>query len=450
MPGSISHVIGYVGDITREEIQILYNKGYDFGNVLGKSGIEKQYDMILRGKDGKRYRTVDVKGRRIDDTVEEEPPLLGKDIVLTIDKNIQEVSEEALGSRIGSVVVLKPATGEILAMVSYPWFDPNSFYSEGGAGEYSKLASDPTYPFLNRAIQSHYSPASTFKTIMTTAVIEEKAFPVDKLIVCTGKIEYGGRTSWCWKKTGHGALDLYGALAESCNVYFWTVGRDYLGIDNIAKYAQQFGLGEKTGIDLPGEVTGIVPTPQWKQKVFGEPWVGGDTMNTSIGQGYLTVTPLQLANAMSMIANEGIIYKPHILSEIRDPVSGEVLETVEPQVLHSSQIKQETFKSVQKAMSGVISNGTANVVVTTKAVKIAGKTGTAEVGYADKWHSWFVAYGPYDSVKPEDKVVVVVMVEAVNDWDWWAPKAANVIFQAIFAHQNYQQAVDSLDIWYLN
>ncbi len=449
--GSISHVLGYVGDITREELQVLYNKGYAPNSELGKMGIEKEYDMLLRGEEGRRYSTVDVRGRRIGGLgeVEDKPPVIGKTIVLTIDRHIQKLCEKALGERIGSVLVMKPATGEILAMVSYPWYNPNQFYDTTSSQYYKTLSLDSRFPFLNRAIQSVYAPASVFKVLMTTAILEEEVFSPWEKIECKGSIHLGDRTFNCHKKTGHGYLDLAGALAESCDVYYWTVGREYLGIDKISEYSRRFGFGQRTGVDLPGEAKGLVPTPEWKDSAYHAPWLGGDTYNISIGQGYLEVTPIQVANAVSMIVNEGVNYVPHFIKEIRDPVSGEVIEETEPKVLHNTTIRKETFRKVKDAMRGVISRGTAKVVLTTKAVQVAGKTGTGEVGYKDRWSSWFAAYGPYNADRPEEQVVVVVMVEAANEWEWWGPKAANVIFQGIFADQNYEEAVEDLNIWYL-
>jgi penicillin-binding protein 2 len=447
--GSIAHVLGYVNDITTEELQVLYNQGYKPRDVIGKRGVEKQYDLVLRGRDGARYRTVDVRGRGVGEGDQEIiEPILGKDIVLTIDRDIQTLSEEALGARVGSVVVLRPATGEILALVSYPWFDPNLFYRERAGAEYTRLALDPLYPFLNRAIQSSYSPASTFKVLMTAGLIEEKAVELDLEVECTGSHWLGDREFKCWLENGHGELSLFDGLAQSCNIYFQTVGLDYLGIDLIADYMHQFGLGERTGVDLHGEVTGIAPSPRWKELTWNQKWVGGDTYNTSIGQGYTAATPIQMANAVALIVNEGIVYQPRVLKEIRDPISGEVVEEVIPRVLRTSTISKETFKQVQNAMRGVITDGTAEVVITTEAVEIAGKTGTGEVGLEEHWDSWFVAYGPYGA-SPEDAVVVVVLVEAVNEWEWWAPKAANLIFQGIFADQTYQEAVDALRPWYV-
>ena len=448
--GSISHLLGYVGDITREEIQVLYNRGYAPNSELGKSGLEKQYDIYLRGKEGIRYNTVDVRGRQIgNSTYMEKPPVLGNNLVLTIDRHIQKLCEKALGERMGSVVVMRPGTGEVLSLVSYPSYNPNIFYTDQSGKYYKELSLDSRYPFLNRPIQSSYAPASVFKIIMSAAIIEEEVFPEYEEIDCKGKMWLGDRLFNCHKKTGHGRLNLQEALAESCDIYFWTVGRDYLGVDKIVEYSRRFGFGEKTGIDLPGETKGLVPTPAWKESTFHTPWVGGDTFNISIGQGSLQVTPIQIANAVSMVVNEGVNYVPHLLKQVRDPVTGEIVEETEPQLLHNSLIRKETFKKVQRNMREVITKGTARVIMTTDAVKIAGKTGTGEVGYKDRWTSWFAAYGPYGSDNPEEQVVVVVMVEAENEWEWWAGKACNVIFQGIFADQNYEEAVDDLNLWYL-
>jgi penicillin-binding protein 2 len=230
-------------------------------------------------------------------------------------------------------------------------------------------------------------------------------------------------------------------------VYFYTVG-DELGIENIVYYSREFGLGQVSGIDLPGETLGFLPTPEWKQRTQAMIWLGGDTLNISIGQGYLLVTPIQLADVVAMIANEGRVYLPHVLKEVRDPQTGNLIQAVEPEVLHVAAIRKETFQTVQRAMRGVITDGTAAVVLTTKAVEVAGKTGTAEAGYEDRWHSWFAAYAPYNTDDPRQRVVVVVMVEAENEWEWWAPKAANVIFQGIFADQTYEEAVETLKPWW--
>ncbi len=446
--GSLAHVLGYVGEIGRDEYKILYNKGYSSDDMVGKAGIEKLYDSTLKGTDGHILKTVDVKGRDLSasDQTKVERPKPGKRLVLTIDKNIQGIAEKALGSRMGSVIVLKPTTGEILAMVSYPWYDPGIFSSNTAGDEYAKLLADPNNPLMNRAVQSSYPPASTFKTVLTTAILEEKAFSPTAKIVCRGVLDYGGRDWNCWvHRPGHGPLDLKGALAQSCDVYYWTVGRDNLGVEQISSYASDFGYGKITGIDLPGETPGQVPTPKWKQDTYNEPWTLGDTMNISIGQGYLLATPLQVADMIAMIVNDGVIYRPHVLKEIRDPETGALVQSIERDEIERASVSKATFAQVREALRGVITVGSAHVPVSTKAVEIAGKTGTAEIGLKDRWHSWFASYGPYDA-SPENQIVVVTMIEASNPWEWWAPYAANVIYQAIFAGQDAESAAKSVGV----
>jgi penicillin-binding protein 2 len=449
-PGSLSHILGFVGDITRDELTMLYNKGYQQGNIIGKAGIERQYDEILRGKEGRETRTVDVQGRRIaghGNNIRESPEM-GKNLVLTVDRSVQTLVEKALGERTGAAVVIKPSTGEILAMVSYPWYDPNIFTRTLGA-EYQTLAEDVNKPFLNRAIQSSYPPASTFKIVMTTGILAENAFPPDQTIDCQGEISYGDRQWRCHiRRPGHGRLNLHRAMAQSCDIYYWIVGRDYLGVERIVSYARDYGFGESTGIDLPGEISGFIPNPQWKDRRFHERWLGGDTMNMAIGQGYTLVTPIQMANMVCMVVNNGKIYKPHILKEVRDPVSGAVERSVKPEIIHESETDAKIFEALRRDMRGVISEGTAQFPLNIKTVEIAGKTGTGEVGLQDKWHSWFTAYAPYNSDNPEEQVVLSIIVEAVNDWEWWAPYASAIIFQGIFAGQDYEEAVRSLGLQY--
>lgn len=445
--GSLSHVLGYVGEIGRDEYKILYNKGYSQDDMIGKAGIEKFYDSVMKGKDGRLLKTVDVKGKDLSAAEDQiEAPIAGKSLVLTIDNSIQKIAERALGQRMGSIIVLKPASGEILAMVSYPWYDPNLFLSSRSGNEYAKLLNDPNKPLLNRAVQSSYPPASTFKTVLTAALLEGKEFSPTSKIVCRGVLDYGGRDWNCWiHRPGHGAMDLAGALAQSCDIYYWTVGRDALGAETILSYASDFGYGKLTGIDLPGENPGFIPTPKWKEQTYNERWTLGDTMNISIGQGYLLSTPLQVANMIAMIANGGSVYKPHLVREIRDTTSGALIESVGRELLSKSPLGKDTFEGLKKDLRGVISQGTARVPISTKVVQIAGKTGTAEVGLKDRWHSWFASYGPYDA-SPEDQIVVVTMIEATNPWEWWAPYAANVIYQAVFAGQDVESAAKTVGV----
>lgn len=447
---SLSHIVGYVGDINQDEITALYNQGYTKNSIVGKTGIEKQYDSLLQGTPGREMSTVDVHGRVISETPVVEPPKMGKNLVLTIDSTIQKLVEETLGNRVGASVVLKPATGEVLAMVSYPFYDSNIFSSDDAASEYSKLLNDNTKPLINRAVQLSYPPASTFKIIMSAAMLQENAFPANKTIECKGKMLYGGRVFHCHiHEPGHGWLDMKNAMAQSCDVYYWTIGRDYLGIEKIASYSREFGLGKSAQIDLPSQVSGLVPTAEWKQKKYHEKWVGGDTMSCSIGQGFMEATPLQLANMIAMVSNEGIIYKPHILKEVRDPVTNEIIEEIKPTVLTESTIDKEVWKQIQEALRYTVTDGTPQYPMHNKLVQIACKTGTAEVdGYKDSWHSWLVAYAPYDA-PPEDRICVATIVEACNKWEWWAPYATNIIIQGIFANQTYDEAIKELGFTYL-
>ena len=441
--GSFSHILGYVGDITKEELKTFYNKGYTANTSIGKAGIEKYYDEWLRGEDGSEYRTVDARGRLIENNTAFIPPKMGNNLILTIDRKIQKLAEDALGQRIGAAVVLKPATGEILALVSYPSFDSNLFLNDNGNDMYAQVLHDPRNPLLNRAVNASYPPASTFKIAMSTAILSEKVFPPEKKVQCVGKVEYGNHLFRCHQRSGHGYLDLRNALAQSCDIYYWTVCRDNLGIDKMVDYVRDFGYGKSAEIDLPSQAIGQVPNPVWKERQFHEKWLGGDTMNMSIGQGFMLASPLQVANMVAMVVNGGVIYKPHLLKEVRAAGSNELVYEKKPEILRQSDIPADVFAQVRADMRYTITDGTAQYPMHNKTVQLAGKTGTAEVGLADHWHSWMAAYGPYNA-PAEDAVIVVVLVEAQNKWEWWAPYATNIIFQGIFADQTYEEAVEAL------
>jgi penicillin-binding protein 2 len=217
-------------------------------------------------------------------------------------------------------------------------------------------------------------------------------------------------------------------------------------VDNIVNYSRDFGLGALTGIDLPGEVMGFIPTPQWKERRLHERWMGGDTMNISVGQGYILTTPLQMANLVAMTVNDGLIFAPHVLKEVRDPLTGEIEMSVNPRVLQKSNSPPEIFAQVRSDMRTVITEGTARYPLGIRAVEIAGKTGTAEIGLESNWHSWFAAFAPYETTNPDERIVVSVIVEAVNDWEWWAPWCSAIIFQGVFANQTYEEAIRTLRI----
>lgn len=445
----LAHVLGYTGEITTEELQVLYNQGYAGANEIGKSGIERQYDDILRGEDGVRFGRVDARGRRISD-IEDIPPELGDSIVLTIDRDIQELAEMALGPRNGAAVVLDPSNGEIIAMASYPDYDPNIFYTSEREGSIDGLYNDPRSPLLNRAIQAAGSPASTFKTIMSAALLQEKVIDPLLAIFCPGYYQVGDRRFHDHNLDGFGWENMYDALADSSNVYFYQIGNEYLGVDAIIDYSLKFGLGDVSGIDLPGEIRGLVPDPAWKERTYGTPWVGGDTVNMSIGQGFLTVTPLQMANVVAAVVNDGIVYQPHVLKEIRDQQSLELLQSTEPRVLRDLGMDADVFAQLREGLRGVITRGTASVVITTPDIEVAGKTGTGQTGVEGANHSWFISYAPYDAQEGEKQYVVVVWVDGTNEWEWWAPKAANIILHGIANNMTFTEAVEDLQpLWYM-
>jgi len=448
--GSISHILGYVGDITRDELTTLYNQGYQMGDMIGKTGIEKQYDELLRGKIGWETRTVDSRGRRItgSESVIRELPVMGRNLVLTIDANLQSIVEKAIGPQNGAAVVIKPATGEILAMVSYPWYDPNVF-TDGLSSDIRILMDNSSRPLLNRAIQSSYPPASTFKIIMSTAIIADSVFPLDQTILCTGVMNYGGRNWQCHLHSGHGRLNLTRALGYSCNIYYMTVGRDYVTAERIVRFANGYGYGHLTGIDLPGEDAGLVPTPQWKERRYHEAWMLGDTMNMSIGQSYTLVTPLQMSCMLSMVVNGGKMYKPFVLKEVRDPVTNAVEIITQPQVIREGELPASVYEAVRQDLRSVVTAGNAQYPLNIRTVQIAGKSGTAEIGANDRWHSWFTAYAPFNSTNGDDQIVVTVIIEASTTQTWRASAACAIIFQAYFGNQTYDEAIRFLGYQYM-
>ncbi len=300
---SASHVIGYLGLLTMEQLRSPEFSDVPRASFIGRFGVEKVYDNILRGNAGKKIIEVDALGSIVR-VVRIQRPVKGTDIKLTIDVDLQVEAEKSLRGKVGAVVAIKPATGEILAMASAPSFDPNFFVRGIKEDNWKNLINNPGKPLLNRAIQSRYPPGSTFKIITAIAALEEGLITRKTKYYCSGSINYGGRKFRCWKKKGHGMLDLHGALVESCDVYFYQVAKK-LDIDTLAQYAFDYGLGSETGVELEGEVSGIVPNTWWKREMKNEKWYGGETLNTVIGQGYLAVTPIQMARLMSAVVYGG-------------------------------------------------------------------------------------------------------------------------------------------------
>ncbi len=451
---SMSHILGHVGDISASELRELQYKNYGSSEIIGKTGVEKQYEDELRGKKGRVRERVNVFGQGVSDTqriLEASEP--GYDIVLTVDRDIQELVEKALGERIGAAVVMKP-TGEILAMASYPNFNPNLLVSSVNKKHLAAIQNSVHSPFINRTIQALAPPASTFKIVMSSAFLQEFPHQWNFRVRCIGHIYVGNRRFHCWVLTGHGWLDPAGALAHSCDVFFYTVGIRRLGAPMIAQYARSFGLGRYTGIDLPFEVMGTVPSPAWKKDRFREVWQDGDTANMSIGQGFLEVTPLQLAQVTAAIMNDGVIYKPHVLKEVRDQVTEQVVRSVKPEIVHSIKgVSPKVFREMRNSMRGVVTRGSARAVITTKQTKVAAKTGTGQITglHHKQWHSLFVSYAPFGGDR-KDQVIVVFWIDAANEWEWWAPKAANIVYEGLFSGLSYEEVIAKFKkqgVWYL-
>ncbi len=399
---SASHIIGYLGRLTPTQIKDPAYKDIPADIFIGQWGVEKMFDNKLRGSPGKRIIEVNALGKEIR-LLQETSPVKGEDITLSIDINFQKAAEKAFGEKVGALVALKPDTGEILSLVSNPRFDPNLFTKGMTSEQWLAISNDKRNPLLNRTIQSQYPPGSIFKIVTAVAGLEERLISPDLKIDCRGEIKYGSQKFGCWKNGGHGNVNLHRAIVESCDVYFYEVGRR-LGIDRLASYAKNFGLGEKTGIELAKEKSGVIPDTQWKLKNKKQSWYLGDTFNAAIGQGYVALTPLQAATMINTFANGGILYKPTLIKD------------VQPIALGKINMDKETFNIVKSGLFGVV-NGPGGTGASARSYyKIAGKTGTAQVianrsrlkylpeKYQD--HAWFVAFAPVE--KPEISLSVLV------------------------------------------
>lgn len=392
-----SHVLGYVGEITDEELDQFADQGYHSGDWIGKSGLERLYDPSLHGQDGGFLIEVDARGRQVR-VIRHVPPQAGKDLVLTLDAGIEEIAEKRLKEtgHPGAAVMINPQNGAVLALASSPGFDPNLFLPLGDSTERQKLLQDPDLPLYNRAIQALYPPGSTFKMITSLAAIEGHELDPSKTVYCTGSYTLGKerRIFHCWKPHGHGTVAFTQAVAQSCDVYFYELG-SAIGPETIEHMARLFGLGQVTGIDLPHEKKYPLPMAlkATRQRAADRHWQGGDTLNYSIGQGLLQVTPLQMANAISIVANEGSLWQPYLVSETRR--FGEAAETVGgPHMMSHLAFAEESWSLIRNALLQVVRNGTGGAAQI-PGVDVSGKTGTAQVPKG-KEHGWFVAYAPQD------------------------------------------------------
>ncbi|MCX5726392.1 MAG: penicillin-binding protein 2, partial [Candidatus Saganbacteria bacterium] len=379
-----AHLLGYVGETTKDELGKL--EGYKFGDFIGKEGVEKTYDRYLRGIDGGQQIEVDVYGQptRIAGSSD---PVQGKDIILTVDLELQKVVENSLEGKEGAVVVLDPRNGEVLALSSQPNFDPSIFAEPMASYEWERMDS-AGHPFMNRAL-SVYPPGSTFKVVTLSSILQENKFSLSELINCTGEFVLGNRVAKCWRVGGHGKLNILEGLVWSCDVVYYTLGLA-AGPALMSKYSEEYGLGSKTGIDLPGEMDGFIPTEAWKQKTFKIPWFRGDSINMAIGQGSIQVTPIQMAELYATIAT-GERYRPYVVKVCLDR-DGKSVFSSKPEKIGASPLSKENQEILKSTLREVVRRGT-GVAARIAGFPAAGKTGTAE--NPDVAHAWFMCYAPY-------------------------------------------------------
>jgi penicillin-binding protein 2 len=422
-----AQVLGYVGEVDTNDLKD-QQKALNSGDLIGKTGLERTYDGFLRGTNGTGYVEVDANGRRrktdngerLLGFVAQTDPVPGSNLYLTIDMDIENAAAKAMTSRnyMGAVVALDPRNGEILAMVNEPSYEPEAISGrEISQKAWAELSRNLERPLRNRAIQDTYPPGSIFKPIVAIAALAEGVATAKSQFVCHGSIPFGKRRFSCWKT--HGALDFIRAIKESCDIVFYNLGLQ-LGVDNIAKYANLFGLGERTGLKLSNEQRGLIPNSKWKQKVFKEAWQPGETLSVAIGQGYVTATPLQMASAYSAIANGGFVYKPFLVRKIEGK-SGETLKEFQPELSRKIEVPQEVFEVVKEGLHRVVNEpgGTA-FLSHSKIADISGKTGSAQVRafsdimkacekreFKDRHHAWFVGYAPREN----PQIVVAVVAE---------------------------------------
>jgi len=414
--GFAAHLIGYVGEVSEEDLNRPQFELYNQGDIVGKSGVEQFYNDILRGEDGKRRSEVDSKGRELR-RLDHQPAKPGQSLKLTIDLDLQIAAEEALEGKNGAVVAMDPRTGEILAMVSRPSFDPNDFAVRISRDEWNQLVNDPAHPLLNKAIQAQLAPGSVFKIIMSVAGLQE-GIAQTLHINCPGGGTFYGRYFKCWisgEHRTHGAVDITKGIYQSCDTFFYTLG-ERLGIGRIAKYAQSFGLGQRTGIDLPQEVSGTMPSEEWKIRNFKQKWYAGETISVSIGQGAVAVTPIQLARAIGAIASDGHLVTPHVAFPDELPLQYQQVAEKSRQVT-DLRLDANNWQLITDAMSRVLEPEGTAPSAHIPGIDIGGKTGSAQVvsnaarskltGSEFKDNSWFVGVTP----RRNPEIVVAVLFE---------------------------------------
>lgn len=426
-----AHILGYTGGIPADDAEEYEAKGYNvFTDQIGLTGVEAVAEQYLHGEAGSKHIEVDIAGRELRTVSEGEEATPGDSVILTLDADLQRYTEEALdralkdyGITQGAVVVLNAQSGEVLTMASLPSYDNNLFAKGISAGDYQALLDNPARPLVNHAISAAQPPGSTFKVITAAGSLQEKVITAKTQFTCKGEMWVPNKyfpddptlaqKFVCWWQWGHGDQNVIGGLAYSCDIFFYNAGggyldRDGLGVDRLAEYASLFGLGKLTGIDLPGESTGLVPNPTWKRLNYSESWVLGDTYNMSIGQGFVLATPLQMANATAAIANGGTLYQPQVIRQVVD-ADGKTVVSFAPKTIRKLDLAPETLKTVQEGMNAAVTWGTAHRAAL-KTIAVAGKTGTAEFpGERDEHgilptHAWFIGYAPYEN--PEIAICV--------------------------------------------
>ena len=400
-----AHLFGYVGEASEGQVE---SEGLNSGAIVGQAGVEKIYNKLLMGEDGARLVKVNSMGREID-LVKEIPATSGRRMQLTIDKDLQRAAEEGfkVGGFNGAAVVLDPRTGEVLAFTSRPGYDPNDFAAGIDRATWAGLNTDPLKPLQNRAIQGLYSPGSTFKIAVAVAALEEGVITSDFRVSCRGSAVFYGRPFQCWKRGGHGSVDLRHAMEQSCNVYYYTIG-NMVGVDKIHKWATLLGLGEKTGIDLPNEIEGLVPSTEWKRRRYNEKWYAGETISVSIGQGQVSITPISLAVMMATVANGGTRFIPHLLRAVDE---GKGWQPVQPPAPKSRvELKPETVAALHDGLYLVVNGAGTGGRARIPGKDVSGKTGTAQVISLQggkraqgrtardlRDHGWFVFFAPRDN-----------------------------------------------------
>ena len=413
------HILGYLGEISESQLARGRYQENKPGDLIGKSGVEWRWQGYLNGKRGGEQVEVDAEGRKIR-MMARKSPVPGENIHLTIDRDLQIVAEKLLEEKKGAIVAIHPGNGEILALASSPPFDPNLFVGGIDKDTWESISLSSDHPLQNRALSGQYPPGSVFKIVVALAGLEEGIIDPEEEIICNGIYSLGRQRYRCWKRAGHGAVNLHRALTESCDVYFYNIG-DRLGVDKIAQYAKRFGLGKASGLEIGQEKGGLIPTSAWKLRRFGIPWQGGETISTSIGQSFVLVTPIQMASVISTVFNGGVVYRPQITRYI-EKREGEKIHEFVSKPVRTIGIKGEYLELVKKALIGVVNepHGTGSRS-RLKGALVAGKTGTAQVVSLSKEkeltedgeiplkfrdHAWFVAVAPIEN--PQIALAIII------------------------------------------